>query len=172
MDSSTWTRAFKSGVAVAIALIGLFHCRSVRFLCGGAHVLDERVDFSWILQARRSLDAGGNVDAPGMQSMDRIFDVVGMQSSRNDEFADAVDDSGPGLNALPVEGLTGAAQFHGRGGIDEHAGDDAGTKAVSFEEKISVLGHVDLVHALALVGLIGLHQSDGDRGPARSEERR
>src|ERR1019366_3784452 len=163
MDSSTWTRAFKSGVAVAIALIGLFHCRSVRFLGGGAHVLDERVDFSWILQTRRSLDAGRNIDAPGMQSMDRILDVVGMQPSRDDELADAVDDSGPGLNALPVEGLTSAAEFYGRGGIDQYAGDDAGTKAVSFEEEVSVLGHVDFVHALALVSLIGLHQSDGDR---------
>src|ERR1035438_7788027 len=107
-----------------MTLINLFKRRPVRFLGGGAHVLDERADFSWILQARRSLDTGRNIDAPGMQSMDRILHVVRMQPSGNDELADAVDDSRPGLNALPAEGLSCAPELYGRGGIDQDAIDN------------------------------------------------
>ncbi len=54
----------------------------------------------------------------------------------------------------------------GGGGIEQDAGDYAGTEAVRFEKQVSILGDVNFVHAFAFVGLVGLNQSDGDRVPS------
>src|SRR5216684_1163191 len=75
----------------------------------GPHGLNKGVDFSGIFFAGFVLDAGGNVHAPGMQDVDRLLHIAGTQATRDDQLADAVDDPGPGLDALPVELLPGAA---------------------------------------------------------------
>ena len=102
-----------------------------------------------------------------MQGVDRILDVAGMQASGDDELADAVDDASPGLHAFPVEGFGRCRRVVPA--VEESSRTPEmtpGRKPWVSQEKVSILGDVDLVHTLALVGLVGLNQSYGDRIPA------
>src|SRR6266403_2497659 len=74
----------------------------------GPHGLNKGADFSGIFFAGFVLDAGGNVHAPGMQNVDRLLHIAGTQAAGDDQLADAVNDSRPGLDAFPVELLPGA----------------------------------------------------------------
>ena len=98
--------------------------------------------------------------------MDRLLHIARMQAAGDDQFADAVDDSGPGLDAFPVESLSRAAAFFRGRGIEQNARDHAGAEAMGFEKEVSVLGDVNLVHAFALVGFVRLYQADSDRIPS------
>src|SRR5258708_5189361 len=69
----------------------------------GPHRLHKSTNFSGIFFAGLPFDAGGNVHAPGMKNVDRLLHIAGTQSAGNDQLADAVDDSGPGLDAFPVK---------------------------------------------------------------------
>jgi hypothetical protein len=139
-----------------LALVGFVH---------GADGLDEGTDFVGVFFSGLEFDAGGNIDSPRMKDVNRVLDVAGMEASGNDEFADAVDDAGPGLNAFPIEGAAGASGAGGSRGIEQNAGDDSLTEAVGFEEKVSVLGDVNFLDALAFVGFVGLDEADGDGIP-------
>src|SRR5258706_6196229 len=69
----------------------------------GPHRLHKGPNFSGIFFARLALHAAGNGHAPGMKYVDRLLHIAGTQSAGNDQLADAVDDSGPGLDAFPVK---------------------------------------------------------------------
>ena len=119
-----------------------------------------------VFLARLGFNAGGDIDSPGMQKMDRVLHVAGMEPAGNDELADAVNDAGPGLHALPIKGVAGAAGPGCGGGIEQHAGDDAGAKTVGFEEEVAVMGDVNLVYALAFVRLVGLNDANRNGVPS------
>jgi hypothetical protein len=68
-----------------------------------------KAEFSRIFLTGFAFDSGGNVDAPGMEQVNRFLHVAGMQAAGHDQLADAVDDSRPGLDALPVKSLSSAA---------------------------------------------------------------
>src|SRR5208282_3330772 len=120
-------------------------CHLLVCLFHGAHGLDKGADSSRIFLARLALDARGNIHAPGMEQVDRLLHIAGTQAAGDDQLADAVDDSGPGLDAFPVESLSSTATlFRGRG-IEQDARDHAGPEAVGFQEEVAVLGDVDFV---------------------------
>src|ERR1700724_3042911 len=141
---------------------------SATCLFHGPHRFDKGADFSGIFFAGFALDAGGNVHAPGVENVDRFLHIAGTQATRDDQFADAVDDSGPGLDAFPVELLPSAATPFVICGIEQDAGDHSGAEAVRFEEEVSIFGDMNFVHAFPLVGLVRLDQSGRDRIPADS----
>src|ERR1035437_445755 len=136
---------------------GLFH---------GPHGTDEGADLSGILIAWRVFDAGRNVHAPRMEKGDRGRHIARTQAAGDDQLADAVDDSSPGLDAFPVESVSRAARFFRRRGIEQDARDHAGAEAVGFEEEVAVLGDVDFVHAFALISFVWLYQADRNRIPS------
>src|SRR5437660_2024153 len=72
------------------------------------HGLNKGADFSGIFLAGFVFDAGGNVHAPGVQDVDRLLHIAGTQAAGDDQLADAVDDSRPGLDAFPIELLPSA----------------------------------------------------------------
>src|ERR1035437_3894511 len=132
----------------------------------GPHGTDEGADLSGILIAWRVFDAGGNVHAPRMEKVDRVLHIARTQAASDDQLADAVDDSSPGLDAFPVESVSRAARFFRRRGIEQDARDHAGAEAVGFEEEVAVLGDVDFVHAFALISFVWLYQADRNRIPS------
>jgi hypothetical protein len=134
-----------------LASVGFIH---------GADGLDEGADLDGIFFTGLEFDPGGDVDSPGVQNVDRVLHVAGMEASGNDELADAVDDAGPGLNALPIECAAGASGGGGSGGVEQHARNHAGTEAVGLEEKVAVFSDMNLLNALAFVGFIGFDETD------------
>ena len=53
--------------------------------CAAAGGGDERLDLGRILDPRRGLDAGGDVDRPRMHRRDALGDVLGRQAARQDQ---------------------------------------------------------------------------------------
>src|SRR6266576_3699206 len=100
-----------------------------------------------------------------MQNVNRLLHIAGMQAARDDQFADAVDHSSPGLHSLPVKSLSRAAAALRVRRIKQHAGDNARTKAMRLKKKIAVFRHVNLLHPFSLVRFIRLNQSAGYRIP-------
>src|SRR5208283_1559223 len=132
----------------------------------GPHSTDEGADLSGILIAWRVFDAGRNVHAPRMEEVDRVLHIARTQAAGDNQLADAVDDSSPGLDAFPVESVSGATRFFRSRGIEQDARDHAGAKAVGLEEEIAVLGDVDFVHACALISFVWLYQANRNRIPS------
>src|SRR5208282_5025601 len=132
----------------------------------GPHGLDKGADFSNIFFTRFALDARGNVHPPGMKQVDRLLHIARTQAAGDDQLADAVDNSGPGLDTFPVESLSRAAASFVVRGIEQHARDHAVAKAVGFEEEVAIFGDMDLVHAFALVSLVRLYQPNRHRIPS------
>src|SRR6267378_2470989 len=130
------------------------------------HRLDKGADFAGIFFAGLAFDAGGNVHAPGMENVDRLLHIAGTQATRDYQLADAVDDSGPGLYAFPVEFLPGAAAFFLGRRVEQDTRYHSGTEAVGLEEEVAVFGDVNFVHAFPLVGLVRLYQSRRHRIPS------
>src|SRR3979409_1768476 len=103
-----------------------------------------------------------------MQDMDRFLYIPGVQASGNDQLADTVDNSSPRLHALPVESQPRPAALSGVGRVEQYARNYTRTKAMCLQEKVTVLGHMDLLAPFPLVGFIGLHQSRGYRVPTNA----
>ena len=103
-----------------------------------------------------------------MQNMDRFLYIPGVQASGNDQLADTVDHSRPRLHALPVESQSRPAALSGVGRVEQYARDYTRTKAVRLQEKVAVLGHMDLLDAFPFIRFVGFDQSSGYRVAARS----
>jgi hypothetical protein len=65
--------------------------------------LGQSADFSLDLFCRARVRRRWKRRRPRDGAVDRLLHVAGMQAAGDDQLADAVDDSGPGLHALPVE---------------------------------------------------------------------
>ncbi len=103
-----------------------------------------------------------------MQNVDCLLHVASMQTSGNDQLADAVDHAGPRLHALPIESPPGTAPMLGVGRVQQHARDYTWAKSVRFQKKVAVVGHVDLLHSFSFVGFIWLDETAGYRVPANA----
>jgi hypothetical protein len=101
-----------------------------------------------------------------MEQVNSLLHISRTQAAGDDQLADAVDDSGPGLHAFPVKLFAGAAAFFRGRRIEQDARDYARAEAVGLEEEIAVFGDMDFVHTFALVGIVFLYQSDRDWIPS------
>src|SRR3981189_2516378 len=100
-----------------------------------------------------------------MQNMDRFLYIPGVQASGNDQLADTVDHSRPRLHAFPVKSLSRSAALSGVGRVEQYTRNYTRTKAVRLQEKVAVLGHVDLLDAFPFIRFVGFHPSARYRAP-------
>src|SRR6266853_4867396 len=101
-----------------------------------------------------------------MEQVDCLLDVAWMQATGDNQLADAVNDSGPGLNALPIEGLPSAAAPFGRRRVQHNAGEYSRSKAVGLQKQIAILRHMNFVHAFPFVSLVWSYQPSRNRIPS------
>src|ERR1700722_2374945 len=98
--------------------------------------------------------------------MNRLLHIARPQTASHNQFADTVNDSGPGLNSLPIEFFPRAPTPLIPRGIEHHPRHHPGAEAVRFKEKVAVLSDVNLMHAFALVSIIFLYQPNRNRVPS------
>ena len=93
---------------------------------GGLDGLDEVAEFEGVFDAGLvgDFDAGGDVDGVGLGDADGVGDVVGGEAAGEDEGGKAVEFAGgAGFgDPVPVEGLAGAAEVGGGGGVEDYSG--------------------------------------------------
>src|SRR5271165_2810910 len=88
-----------------VSLLNFLRSPSSTSLFHGAHGADKGAHLSGIFLAGLAFDASGNVHAPGVEEVNSLLHIGGMQAAGDYQLTDAVDDPRPGLDPFPIESV-------------------------------------------------------------------
>jgi hypothetical protein len=94
------------------ALFGAFSLRMTPDISvsgrDGAGGINEGAELVGVFLANRELDTGDDLDAARIEEADGVSDIVGVQTSADNDGLLLLDTVHHGQSGLPVEGLTGS----------------------------------------------------------------